>query len=162
MCALSVCAGNKVSWAQDDTCTLGNHRGNGGFLFISGFPLWMLVSAACARDMRIPRHHQMQSNLNLRTITWQKCEAVTIRLEIKAPRLIYHSTLGSRVIKKKKKILRIEPGIRSALVHAWRAAGLFVASHPHLAYLTRRWCQPITPDFKLLIPNPKHHLRIKS
>jgi len=41
--------------------------------------------------------------LNLRTTTLQKCEAVPRRARIKAHRLVYHSTLGLRVIKKKRK-----------------------------------------------------------
>jgi len=40
--------------------------------------------------------------LNLRTTALQKCEAVPRRLVFKAHRLLYHSTLGLRVIKKKK------------------------------------------------------------
>ena len=46
--------------------------------------------------------------LNLRTTTSQKYEAVPSGLVFKAHRLVYHSTLGSRVLmqKKKKKNLR--------------------------------------------------------
>ena len=43
------------------------------------------------------------------TTTSQKCEAVPRRARFKARRFLYHSTLGSRVIKKKK-IRRVPAG----------------------------------------------------
>ena len=43
------------------------------------------------------------SVLNLRTTTSQKCEVVPRGLVFKDHRLLFHSNLGSRVIKKKKK-----------------------------------------------------------
>ena len=43
--------------------------------------------------------------LNLRTTTSQKCEAFGGGLVFEAHRLVQHSTLGSRVMKKKKRHL---------------------------------------------------------
>jgi len=45
--------------------------------------------------------------LNLKTTTSQKYEAVPSRLVFKAHRLVYHLTLGSRVMKKEKNNLSI-------------------------------------------------------
>ena len=60
------------------------------------------------------------NNLNLRTTAQQKCGAFSRRA--KAHRLLYHSTLGSRVIKKKKKkkkFMSCQRCIIICIVYTW-------------------------------------------
>ena len=54
--------------------------------------------------------------LNLKTTALQKCAAVLV---VKAHRLVYHSTLGLRVMKKKKKTVE---GARRASTSRCRRA----------------------------------------
>jgi len=56
----------------------------------------------CNESEEEEEHLPATTLLNLRTSTSQKCESVPRRARFKAHRLVYHSTLGFRVIKKKK------------------------------------------------------------
>ena len=58
-----------------------------------------------------PANTYLSRNLRLPTTTSQKCEAVPRRAR-KAHRLLYHSTLDSRVIKKKKRRMPVKRLIR--------------------------------------------------
>ena len=89
-----------------------------GFCFgfrVSGFPVfmyrvWCQVFRVSGSESRVSCRVRVRARVGLAwrndpqlTTTSQKCEEVQRRAHIQAHRLVYHSTLGWRVIKKKKR-----------------------------------------------------------